>query len=70
MKQLPEVNASFENLYGILITTIQSLLLLTGIELGVFNHPSEPKTADTVAAAIVAVHPNMSGEMRKYNIFK
>ena len=70
MKQLPEVNASFENLCGILIATIQLLLLLAGIELGVFNHLSEPKTADTVVAAIVAAHPNMSGERRKYNIFK
>ena len=56
MKQLPEVNASFENLYGILIAPIQSLLLLAGIKLGVFNHLSEPKTAETVAAAI-GTHP-------------
>jgi len=56
MKQLPEVNASFENLYGILIAPIQSLLLLAGIELEVFNHLSEPKTAETVAAAIES-HP-------------
>jgi hypothetical protein len=56
MKQLPEVNTSFENLYGILIAPIQSLLLLAGIELGVFNHLSEPKTAETVAAAIGS-HP-------------
>ena len=56
MKQLPEVNASFENLYGILIAPIRSKLLLAGIELGVFNHLSEPKTAETVAAAIGS-HP-------------
>jgi predicted O-methyltransferase YrrM len=56
MKQLPEVNTSFENLYGILIAPIRSKLLLAGIELGVFNHLSEPKTAETVAAAIGS-HP-------------
>ena len=56
MKQLPEVNASFENLYGILIAPVRSKLLLAGIELGVFNHLSEPKTAETVAAAIDS-HP-------------
>jgi len=52
MKQLPEVNASFADLYGILIAPIQSLLLLTGIELGVFNHLSEPESADAAAKAI------------------
>ncbi len=56
MKQLPEVNASFENLYGILIAPIQSKFLLAGIELGVFNHLSEPQSAETVAAAIES-HP-------------
>jgi SAM-dependent methyltransferase len=56
MKQLPEVNASFADLYGILIAPIQSSLLLAGIELGVFNHLSEPATADAVAAAIGS-HP-------------
>jgi hypothetical protein len=56
MKQLLEVNASFENLYGILIAPIRSKLLLAGIELGVFNHLCEPKTADAVAAAIGS-HP-------------
>ena len=54
MKQQLKINASFENLYEILIAPIQSLLLLAGIELGVFNHLSEPRTADTVAAAIGA----------------
>lgn len=56
MKELPEVNASFADLYGILIAPIRSKLLLTGIELGVFNHLSEPETAETVAAAIGS-HP-------------
>ncbi len=56
MKQLPEVNTSFENLYGMLIAPIRSKLILAGIELGVFNHMSEPKTAETVAAEI-GTHP-------------
>jgi predicted O-methyltransferase YrrM len=56
MKQLPEVNASFGNLYGILIASISSKLLLAGIELKVFNHLSEPEAADTVATAIGS-HP-------------
>ncbi len=56
MKQLPEVNTSFADLYGILIAPIQSLLLLAGIELGVFNHLSEPKTADAVAESLKS-HP-------------
>ena len=60
MKQLLEVHASFEDLYGILITPIQSLLLLAGIELGVFDHLSETMTAETVAAAIGS-HPENTG---------
>jgi len=56
MKQLPEVNASFADLYEMLIAPIRSKLLLAGIELGVFNHLSEPRTAETVAAAIGS-HP-------------
>ncbi|MEA1894357.1 MAG: methyltransferase, partial [Euryarchaeota archaeon] len=43
-------------LYGMLIAPIRSKLMLVGIELGVFNHLSGPKTADTVAAAIGS-HP-------------
>jgi len=56
MKQLPEVNASFENLYGMLIAPIRSKLLLAGIELGVFNQLSDPKTADVVAETLKS-HP-------------
>jgi hypothetical protein len=52
MKELPEVNSSFENLYRMLIAPIQSKLLLAGIELKVFNHLGEPKTADAVASVI------------------
>ncbi len=56
MKELPEVNASFADLYGMLIAPIQSKLLLTGIELGVFNQLSDPRSADAVADAISS-HP-------------
>jgi len=52
MKILPEVNHSFEELYRMLIGPIKSKLLLTGIELGVFNHLSEPRPGDAVAEAI------------------
>ncbi|NQE05899.1 hypothetical protein C5S32_08510 [ANME-1 cluster archaeon GoMg1] len=52
MKKLPEVNESFEDLYRMLIGPIRSKLLLTGIELGVFNHLSEPRSAEAVAEAL------------------
>ncbi len=56
MKELPEVNASFADLYGMLIAPIRSKLLLTGVELGVFNQLSEHKTADAVAETLKS-HP-------------
>ena len=49
MKQLPEVNASFGDLYRTLYDPIRTKLILTGIELGIFNLLTEPKTADSVA---------------------
>jgi hypothetical protein len=52
MKKLPEVNVSFEELYGMLVAPIRSKLLLTGIELGVFNQLSEPRSANAVAEAL------------------
>lgn len=39
-----------------LVAPIESKLLLTGIELAVFNHLSEPKSAESVADAIGS-HP-------------
>ncbi|MCK4581174.1 MAG: methyltransferase, partial [Dehalococcoidia bacterium] len=54
MKKLPEVEVSFEGLYRMLIAPIRSKLLLTGIELKVFNHLSEPRSAEAVAEAIGA----------------
>ncbi len=56
MKKLPEVKVCFEELYRMLIAPIKSKLLLTGIELKVFNHLSEPMSADAVAEAI-GTHP-------------
>lgn len=56
MKKLPEINESFGELYRMLIGPIKSKLLLTGIELRVFNHLSEPSSAEAVARTIGA-HP-------------
>ena len=56
MKKLPEVNIDYAGLYTMLIDPIRSALLLTGIELKVFNQLSEPKSADAVAKAI-GTHP-------------
>lgn len=56
MKNLPEVNVSFKDLYRMLIAPIKPKLLLAGIELKVFNHLSEPRSADAVAQAI-GTHP-------------
>jgi hypothetical protein len=56
MKKLPEVNVGFEELYRMLIGPIQSKLMLTGIELEIFNRLSEPRSAEAVAEAI-STHP-------------
>jgi len=56
MKKLPEVNVSFEELYKMLVAPIRSKLLLTGIELKVFNQLSEPASADAVAE-VIGTHP-------------
>jgi hypothetical protein len=56
MKKLPEVNLTYENLYMMLIAPIRSQLLLTGIELKVFNELSEPKPSEDVAKAL-GTHP-------------
>ena len=54
MKNLPKVNISFEDLYRMLIAPIRSKLLLTGIELKVFDQLSEPGSAEAVAETIGA----------------
>jgi len=56
MKMLPEANVSFGDLYRMIVAPVRSKLLLTGIELKVFNQLSEPKSADAVAQAI-GTHP-------------
>ncbi|MFV9644892.1 MAG: methyltransferase [Desulfobacterales bacterium] len=56
MKKLPIVHMSFEDLYGMLIGPIKSKLLLTGIEMKIFNYMGEPRSADALAEAIGA-HP-------------
>ena len=56
MKTLPEVEVSFEELYGMLVAPIRSKLLLTGIELKVFDQLPEPRSAEAVAEAI-GTHP-------------
>ena len=56
VKKLPEVKAGYGDLYGMLIAPIRSKLLLTGIELKVFNELSKLKSADAVAEAMGA-HP-------------
>ena len=56
MKKLPEVNESFKEIYSMFTGLVRSKLLLAGIELKVFNHLSEPKSADAVAEATNA-HP-------------
>jgi SAM-dependent methyltransferase len=49
---LPEIDESPEQLYRMCFAAIRSKLLLTALELKIFNHLSRPKTADQVAAAI------------------
>jgi len=60
MMKLPEVNQSSEDLIKMLLAPIRSKLLLTGIELKVFNQLSEPRSADAVAQAI-GTHPRNTG---------
>ncbi len=56
MKKLPEVNLTYGNLYKMLIEPIRSKLLLTGIELKVFNVLSSPKHFEDVAKTL-GTHP-------------
>jgi SAM-dependent methyltransferase len=56
MKKLPEVNLSYEDLFMMLLAPIRSKLLLTAIELKVFNVLSEPKRSEDVAK-VIGAHP-------------
>ena len=58
MKKLPEANVTFENLYRMLVAPIRSKLLLTGIELKVFNYLNQPKSAEAVAKTIATHSKN------------
>ena len=49
---LPEVNVDYGELYRMLFLPIRTKLLLTGIELKVFNYLSNPTSAEEVAQAI------------------
>jgi predicted O-methyltransferase YrrM len=52
MKKFQKMDVSFKELYGLLYAPIKFKLLMTGIELKIFNHLSEQKSAETVAEAI------------------
>ena len=52
MKKLPELNVSFEEFYRIFFEPVRAKIMMTGLELKVFNHLSEPVSAETVASAI------------------
>ena len=54
MMKLPEVNIDYEELYKMLFPAIRKKLLLTGIELKVFNYLSDPTSAEDVAQSIAS----------------
>ena len=53
---LPEVNLDYGKLYRMLFPPVRVRLLLTGIELKVFNHLSKPSSAEEVAKKL-RTHP-------------
>ncbi len=54
--KLPEVDLSFIELYRLVIAPIKTRLLLTGIELGIFDQLTEPRSSEDVAE-ILGTHP-------------
>lgn len=52
MKKLPEVNVSFESFRRMLMAPLRPKLMMTGIELKVFNHLSEPVSASELACRL------------------
>lgn len=56
MIKLPQVDVGFDELYRMIIEPIRAKLMLTAIELGVFDQLSEPGSAEDVARAI-GTHP-------------
>jgi hypothetical protein len=55
--KLPELNVDYGNLYTMFFSPIRLKLLLTGIELKIFNHLTNPTSAEDVAQKI-NTHPN------------
>jgi hypothetical protein len=60
MKPLPEIKNSYKDLFNVLYAPIRSKLLMTGIELKVFDHLAEPASAEAVAQRI-GTHPGNTG---------
>ena len=58
--QLPKLDMTYGMLYRMIFSPIRSRLLLTGIELKVFNHLSEPVSAGKVAQTLDS-HPENTG---------
>ena len=56
MKKLPEVTQNYGVLYNLLLAPLKSKLLMTGIELKLFDLLSEPLPADKVAK-VLDTHP-------------
>lgn len=56
MKRLPDVANSPRGIFDTLYAPVRARLLMTGIELKVFDHLAEPVSADAVAQAI-GTHP-------------
>jgi predicted O-methyltransferase YrrM len=52
MERIPEVKGSMIGIQEILIAPIKKELLLTGLELGVFDHLNQPKSAEFVAEVL------------------
>jgi hypothetical protein len=67
MKKLPELNVSFEEFYRIFFEPVRAKIMMTGLELKVFNYLSEPVSAKAVASAIYSLSPG--GWKRQWRIW-
>ncbi|MDM8521769.1 methyltransferase [Desulfococcaceae bacterium HSG8] len=56
MKHLPDINEDFTGLYQMVIAPIRTKLMMTGLDLKIFNHLSEFISAGAVAQ-IMNIHP-------------
>ena len=52
MESLPTVECSYKNLHEMVMAPIKSRLVMTGLELGVFDEMDTPRSARDIAAAI------------------